>query len=517
MRNLGGGGRTLNTHCQLGKLCNTPHVLRYAPLTCLLPGLATLCICLFQLTSRQLWRDEHSTWWAATLPLGGLWRLLSNVDIVLLPYYLFMRVWVLLFGDSALSLRLPSALAMAAAATGIAWLGRRLDMPRAGLAGGMLFAVVPSVARYGQEARPYAFTIAVCIASTLLLLRALEAPRSRKRWLQYASSLVLLGGLHLVAITVLIAHATLLLEPTEGEARVRLQREALVGFILAALLALCVLAPMAFLASRQADQISWTLGVAARLRELPRMLFTAPRVGQIVIVGGLLAIWKELDRQRLFLAAWALGPSLLLYFTHSHLHLFIYRYLLFTLPAWVLLCGCSADDVSRGLESLRVPRVLAWIVPLALAGWVAREGWDWQCELRARVSPGRRQYDYLGVADYITKHQRPGDGLAFAGPTSTPNWTRMALLYEWRAKPAPADLFMARSPAETGWFTAEECPEPARCLPETTKRIWLVTTTDEDDLLANMPGARRELLANEFEIADVEGYRNIKAVLFKRR
>ena len=74
---------------------------------------------------RQAWRDEHATWWAATIPMDEFGKLVSHVDIVLAPYYLFMRGWMALFGDSVLAMRLPSLLAMGAAAALTAALGKR--------------------------------------------------------------------------------------------------------------------------------------------------------------------------------------------------------------------------------------------------------------------------------------------------------------------------------------------------------------------------------------------------------
>src|SRR4051794_8372831 len=77
--------------------------------TVAVPALLTWALCFFRLGVSQLWRDEESTWWAARLPWEDFVRLLGNLDAVLAPYYLFMRGWVGLFGDSESALRAPSA------------------------------------------------------------------------------------------------------------------------------------------------------------------------------------------------------------------------------------------------------------------------------------------------------------------------------------------------------------------------------------------------------------------------
>ena len=103
---------------------------------------------------------------AATMPLGELWELLHHIDAVHALYYLLLRPFAAFDGEFAA--RLPSALAVAAAAFGVAAIGRRSAAPRlgteagseagaeAGLFAGLVYAVLPMVSRYGQEARSYA-------------------------------------------------------------------------------------------------------------------------------------------------------------------------------------------------------------------------------------------------------------------------------------------------------------------------------------------------------------------------
>ena len=97
-----------------------PHAFEPAPLGSRLarslpitiPALVTLLVVLVGHDRRALWRDEYATWWAASLSTDQLQLLLSKVDAVFAPFYLFTRAWVALFGDSLTSLRLPSALAI---------------------------------------------------------------------------------------------------------------------------------------------------------------------------------------------------------------------------------------------------------------------------------------------------------------------------------------------------------------------------------------------------------------------
>ncbi|MFC8099359.1 glycosyltransferase family 39 protein [Streptomyces sp. NPDC057363] len=140
------------------------------------------------------WRDEHATWWAASLAFRDLYELTLHVDLVLAPYYVFTHLWMSVFGDSLTALRLASALAMAVAGGLVGLLGRRVSGSTwGGLVAGALFALVPTVARYGQEARPYAFAMTAALLSFLALLRALERPAPR-RWVLYAVTVPLMAG-----------------------------------------------------------------------------------------------------------------------------------------------------------------------------------------------------------------------------------------------------------------------------------------------------------------------------------
>src|SRR3954447_26080166 len=117
----------------------------------LVPALVTLAVGSFGVSGRQMWEDEYATYHAATISWGALGRLLRHLDLVHAVYYVFLRGWLPLAGDSLLALRLPSLLAMAAAAAVVALLGRRLVNAWVGVAAGLTFALLPSVSRYAEE------------------------------------------------------------------------------------------------------------------------------------------------------------------------------------------------------------------------------------------------------------------------------------------------------------------------------------------------------------------------------
>lgn len=211
----------------------------WTALLLVLPGAVSLALIVRGIGGRQLWRDEHATWWAATLSFGDLGTLIRSIDVVFTPYYVLMHLWVGVAGESATAMRVPGALAMAAAPGLLALLGRRLFTRQVGLVAGLAFAVVPAVTRYGQEVRPYAFAVAAVLLSTLLLVRALQRP-GFKVWVAYTLSVPLVGWSHLASLAVLAPHLVLVVQARRAGDRI-------VGWAYAAagILGLCFVLPMA--------------------------------------------------------------------------------------------------------------------------------------------------------------------------------------------------------------------------------------------------------------------------------
>ena len=227
-------------------------------LTWAAPAAAAAALGCTQIGVPMLWRDELATWSATSRTVPQLWMMVHHIDAVLGVYYVGLHLWLAIFGDSAAAMRLPSAIAMTVSAAAVALAGRRLGEGQArGLAGGLLFALIPSVSRYAQEARPYAFAACFAALATLLLLRAAELPRWH-RWAWYALALAAAGAANLVALCVLAGHAVAVLAacwqrtPSGGgvTARVRsaltarLAVATLAGFCLSAIAAIVLDAPI---------------------------------------------------------------------------------------------------------------------------------------------------------------------------------------------------------------------------------------------------------------------------------
>ncbi|ROT27987.1 glycosyltransferase family 39 protein [Micromonospora sp. HM5-17] len=477
------------------------------------PALLTLVCGLVGLGDRQLWRDEHATWWATTqLTIPELVALLRNVDIVFAPYYGYLRIWTAVFGDSAFALRFPSLLWMSVAAALLALLGRRLYDAPTGLVAGLLFAVLPTVSRYAAEARPYAQTVAVTIGATLLLLRAVDRP-GRWRWAGYALGVAAVGLSHLVALAVLAAHAVLLLAEVRAHERrtvLRLFR----SWLVAAAAGCVVVAPLVYQAGQQRHQIDWIpRPEPLDLLRLPGALLggreVATVLGCLALAGLAVSRWPGLA-----LAAWALPAPVTAYLVSDQMQIFYPRYLLFTMPAWVLLAAAGTLFVARlgtpATAPLRRPvlrSVLAGAVAVAVA-----VGFGLPEHRAVRHDLVEDEYAFRQVAIFIRAEARPGDGIAYSGY----RYLRRAIAYELRHHPRPIDVFLAVPARERGWYHDRECPRSAECLGD-VQRIWLVTVRGGANPLDREPGARGQLLRDRFTVARVAEFPRIRVLELVRK
>ena len=140
------------------------------------PLLAILAIASFArfhaIGREPLWIDEGYSWWDARQSFAHLWSLVPQCDPHPPLYFLLLKGWIALFGDSAAALRTPSALFGIASTAVVYAAGREVDRTTGrGIAwvAALLFALAPFQIYFSNEARPYAL---LCFGAALILLGA---------------------------------------------------------------------------------------------------------------------------------------------------------------------------------------------------------------------------------------------------------------------------------------------------------------------------------------------------------
>jgi 4-amino-4-deoxy-L-arabinose transferase-like glycosyltransferase len=158
----------------------------------LLVTLLALALRLIRLDGMALWIDEVFTW-GLIAPDRGF----SFTEQILAAYQgplYHAAAWPLLrWQDSEFMLRLPSALASAAAVPLLGIATARLAGRQAGRLAAVLLALSPFAVWYGQEARGYGLLIFFATASGLVLVDALQRGLTVPRALLLA--LLIFGGL----------------------------------------------------------------------------------------------------------------------------------------------------------------------------------------------------------------------------------------------------------------------------------------------------------------------------------
>ncbi|MFC9973734.1 glycosyltransferase family 39 protein [Spirillospora sp. NPDC127200] len=416
------------------------------------------------------WLDEAATVSVTSRSTGDMLRVFERLDLVHALYYLMLRPWVVLFGTGESVMRLPGVLATAAAAAGVAAVGRRLAGAPAGLAAGLVFAGSVTVSMYAQEARPYAMVAAAAVLSTYLLIRALDAdgPRRRLWWTGYGVSLVLLCLLNLDAALLAPAHGCALLLSRSRPAG------ALARWLVAAGSAGVVVLPFALASFGQKVQVNW---------------IPTPKPGTVwqtvVFLGGgkwpvfavlalalLGAVAGRTASGAVSLTAVAvpwlvLPPALLLLVSVIGDPMFMLRYVYFCVPAMALLAGAGAARLAelarpahRAAAPVAIGAALALLAGLSVPGHLA-----------VRRQDGRPD-DLRAAAQIIRDHAREGDAIVY-----------LAGVVRWAAAAYPdafgrlRDVSLRVDPVRASDIKGRDRPpyQLVRLLSR-TDRVWVMTS-----------------------------------------
>ncbi|MFD8924457.1 glycosyltransferase family 39 protein [Streptomyces mirabilis] len=364
----------------------------------------------------SMWGDESVTYQLAHRDLTQIWRTAQHVDLVHAFYYAIMHEIYGLVGGGLLTLRLPSVLAMSAAAAGVGLLGLRLAGPRAGLLAGLVFPLVPQIQQYTQEGRSYAMVCALVTWATYALV-ACVVRHTRWRWTAYGTTMLLACLLHEFAVFALAAHGITLL--VSGVPRPALRAWSVtVACIVVGLL------PLAIRSSGESGQVSWI----AWPDPMQFLGFLA-----MVTVGMRCARRPMNVRGAIQLPALALPilvlPGLLLLLLSPVKPLFVDRYVLYSSIGFALLLGAGIDRFHRRQLSSRT----SWVVALAVLAALLPPS------LYLRT-PQSRHDDVIAIGNAVRHAARPGDGLLYlpgrhrvwtgANPEDTRFLTDLALVQD---------------------------------------------------------------------------------------
>ncbi|MEO8908050.1 MAG: glycosyltransferase family 39 protein [Microbacteriaceae bacterium] len=435
----------------------------------------------------SLWGDEAASIMSAERSWPSLFAMLGHIDSVHGAYYVFLHGWIDLFGASAFSVRLPSAIATGLATAGLVILAHRLGGYRLAAVSAVVYMIIPRVTYMGGEAREYAFTATCAVWLTVLLVHLVRTrSRSRLAWLSYGLLVAASVYVFLYLAMMLLVHAAILISATRDRRMLRRWLLAGVGGILLAAPAiyydLSEGGQISFLANRVTvdftgffiDQWFWSVpfAIAAWLciacaagafatrwiRDWRRRHAAAAQADGIVG-----SRWPSFA---VVAVAWFVIPPTLLVSVNLVHAVYAARYLSFVTPAVAMMIAAGVCVLMR-----------RWMVVAAVCALVALAVPSYLSQRGPFGMPGGS--DWSAVAATIAANAHAGDAIVFTeggSPSLNPRSAKYLYPEPFRGLD---DVTLVRPYAQTAgiWDVTEPVSQAAARLANGDGRVWLVLHT----------------------------------------
>lgn len=387
-------------------------------------GVLATAVSLIGIGTPSLWGDEAASVLSSQRSLPSLFRMLGNIDAVHGVYYLFLHVWILVFGASDASVRVPSALAMGVVAAGIFVLARHLSRPRVAVIAALVTAVLPRLFSNGGEARSYSASTALAVWLTILLVYLLDRGLTGwLAWLGYALAVAFGVYLFLYLALLIPVHAVYLF----GRRRSPGMRR---RFVPAVAVVVVLASPIISLGYAEREQIAF---LRDRNYATPEYIvvtqwFGDPRFATIAwclivvaaittvrsLVRGRSSAVPAVDRLAPLAFVWLVLPTLALLAINLVTPSYNLRYLALSAPAAALVIALGIDALR-----LRVLIVVATVATLALAA---------PSDIGDR-GPFANDHgsDWRPTSQWIGTHSTRGDAVVFDDSVRPSRRPRLAL------------------------------------------------------------------------------------------
>lgn len=372
----------------------------------------------------SLYLDEAGSIWHAQQDWEHFWEFLGREPNPPL-YYILLKGWMAVFGDGLTAVRGLSVLFSTGAAVLLLFLGKRLFSLRVGIAAAVFFTLSDIQFHFAHEARTYALCTFLTCASAWFFLRLLDQKQRKDLLLLTLCNIALIYS-HYTGFFFVAAEALLLpfLLPQ------RAGRQLLLSLLLTALAVLPVLLRMDdqksgvtfWLAAPKWEDLGYFFKDLLGGKGL-HLLFMA----STVVALGLLLVKERLQARIAFLWLWAFVPLVIAFFISDWVPLFLPKYLVFTVPPFLLLLAYCIDRFSLNV----------WLFA-GLLGTLAL----WQL---SALQTGKSQEHWKSAVEYVKSIDRHPEGKILI---SAPYQAKTFLYYY------DIDLFRAWENYQQVWYKA---------------------------------------------------------------
>jgi mannosyltransferase len=360
------------------------------------PALLLFVLAMQNLGATSFWRDEISSVVFAHADLPHLLTIIGRERTVaglpnMATYYLILHFW-LAVGETEARVRFFSVLAGVATVVPIYLVGKRVAGWWAGMAGAALFAVIPYVVHYSQEARGYSLSMLAAATLTYLVIKATDR-QTTGWWATYGVVAALSLYVHFFVALVIGAHGLWVLA-TKQLPRWR-------GVLAAGIPLAIAIAPIPYIVMQYGTKHGWIDQLDPHRLKVALSTLAGGDAALIAVTIALVVAVALHRRSKLvwLLAATILLPIVLTALMSTVKPLFVPRYMIVVLPAVATIAGVA-------VASMRT-------TPLRLASLVLI-GVIFVSALPAAYPPISRQ-DWRSAARWLKDEMQPADRFVIPG------------------------------------------------------------------------------------------------------
>lgn len=384
-----------------------------------------------------------------------------------LAYALF-RAWGSVFGSSEFSLRLLPTLINTIGIAAIFALGKRIGGIYVALLAALMWVTHPFLIWHAQDARNYAIWSGLSIISVWLGIRAIEKQR-RIDWVLYIVAAIISAYIYYLELFVVASLNLYILIAHWG--KWKLWRQWTISqVILAVSLAVWFIQPRLLTGSGYGGTTGQFVPEQLFNWFLPAMNFGRILTDNwsisiwlpllIVIIASTVLMWRKQRQHMIFLLLLAIAPPLMLGLVSTKLHVFTPRYVLASIPAFLLIFALFVVNIIklRQIKQLRYA-----LTAVCLIGWFGVSGYS----LFAYYTGTPKAPDWRILAEYLTQNANENDLVIQTGADASFGFYYQALADEV-ALPAEPD-----QPADEITSTLEQYSDEYESL-------WIVGKTFPD-------------------------------------
>ena len=339
----------------------------------------------FHLTAVPLRGDEAFSvqYWAGQ-PLSVSLAKTATIEPHPLLTYTIFRVWGLVAGTNELTMRMLPALVGLLGIPAIFAVGRRLANKQVGFVSALIFALQPYEIWHAQDVRNYAIWAGISLIALWLGLRALDKRRKRD-WLLYALVATITANIFYTELLTVAAFGLYVLITYWGKWKIVFSWAA--AAVVAGSLSIAsfvFLQLLLFARGGYPGSVGGVLNISQLwTRFLPVLNFGESSLPPeiltnlwpwiaLVLVVGLIGLWRTQRRFALWLTSSALLPPILLTILSTKLDIFTPRYVLSIVPALTLIFASLIVSMSQPKRSK-----ISWVGAIILMGsWLTITGVD---------------------------------------------------------------------------------------------------------------------------------------------